>query len=181
MPNLDSDIQRLSNPSIDSKSLSSLRDIETEHCQNNIVLLHAVVAQINRTLNEALNQVIKLEPEEKIRIKRAYKELQSHHNYNSIASMSSVATGAAQIGVAAYYDQNTAKIFGGISKAATGSYREYNQGRIQSADAYLIEVAKKEADQTQENSKRIENLKDRSQETANAAINRVVEGYQIRG
>jgi hypothetical protein len=181
MPNVDLDLQRLSNPSVDSRSTQSLRDIDTDQCQNNIVLLHAVVAQINRTLNEALNQVVKLEPEEKIRIKKAYRELQAHHTYNSIASISSVATGAAQIGVAAYYDANTAKVFGGISKAATGSYKEFNQGRIQSADSYLIEVAKKEADQTQENSKRIENLKDRSQETANAAINRVVEGYQIRG
>ena len=180
MPNVDLELQKFANPTIDSKS-SSIHDIDPELCQNNIVLLHAVVAQINRTLNEALNQVVKLEPEEKIRIKKAYKELQSHHNYNSIASLSSVATGAAQIGVAAYYDANSAKIFGGISKAATGTYKEFNQGRIQAADSYLIEVSKKEADQTQENAKRIENLKDRSQESANAAINRVVEGYQIRG
>ena len=157
-------------------------NLDLSLCQNNIVLLHAAIASINQTIRDCITLNMKEEPEDKKRVSKAYRGLNSHHNYNSLASLGQTVGGMAQVGLLAYGTQaQLADAVGRLSQASAGTYKDYNQGLIQAYDAHEIEMSRKESEKRIENSKHLENLEERCRESTNAAINRAIEAFQIRG
>ena len=171
----------MSNQPINSVSISNGINVDVETCNNTILLLHAAIASLNRTLSESLSISMKEEPEDKIRLSKAYRKLASHHTYNSILSGGTIVAGASQIALTGYgYSPNTAKAVSKMAQSGVASMKEYNQGNIQALDSQAIELAKKESESRQENMRRVQNVQERAQETANSAISRIVESYDIR-
>jgi hypothetical protein len=168
-------------PRIQSNEVNH-QDLSLDNPANNIVLLHLAIASINKSLQDCLSSHLKEEPEDRVKIRKAYRGLGSHHNYNSLASLGLIASGFSSLAAKALTgDDSLAKAINELSNAGVSTFKDYNNGQIQAFDANAIDVAKKEAEKRQEDVRRLQNLEDRARESTNAAINRAIEAYQIRG
>ena len=154
---------------------------ETEE-KNNLVLLHLALLEITRTLDKCLELAMKEETDDNVKVKKAFDNLKNHHYQNSYASSVQTAFGIAQVGMtAAGFDANLSTAVGALGQAGTGSFKDYNQGKIQAADALEIATAKKASENRAEQIKQIRNLEERARDSSTAAMNRAINAYEIRG
>ncbi len=169
--------------------IQSNRSIELTHDEkrkevNHLILLHQVIGEIEKTLRESLCMNQHEEPEDKKRLRRAFERLKRDHNSNSLASLLNVGSSAFELYTLSYGNEAAIKTAETIGKAVgmgVKSFQEYNAGNIQALDNSQIESSRKEADQRQENLKRVQNLEETTRRSINEMTARAIETYHIRG
>ncbi len=150
--------------------------------ENNLILLHHALLEITRTLDKCIELFLREETPDKENVRNAYNRLGKDHKKNCYASSVQTAFGFAQLGmIASGIDPNLSNAVGALSQAGTNSFKEFNQGRTQADDAYILETARKTAENRDEKLKQLRNLEERSRDSAQGAMNRAILAYEIRG
>jgi hypothetical protein len=174
MPNIqNSNISRVS-------SVAAINE-EKEKPVNNIILLHAALAQANKILDESLRFERFESYGNKKGVDDSYGKLKWDHTKGAMFSVIQVLGGVAQLAaLGTGYSKEVAEAIGQSLQATSQICSQYNQGNINAVDQNLIDSVKRVRDQLDQTVRMLQDTMDRTRESANSATSKAAAAFEIR-